>query len=448
LKIHVVGIGGIGMSGIALILKERGYDVQGSDIKESPMVKKLREKGIKVFIGHRAENVKGADVVIHSSAVKGENVELQTAKRLGIPVIPRADILSDLMKFKEGIAVAGTHGKTTTSSMIATVLLKCGAAPTVLLGGRLSLLGGANAVEGKGKWLVVEADESDGTFLRLHPTFSVITNVDNDHLDFYGSEERLKEAFLEFANRVSFYGKTFLCVECPKVREIAEKVYKRKSTYGFKEGEFRAKEVTPLGLGSIFSVEFKGKTLGKVKLNVPGRHNVLNALSAVAVALEAGLNFQEVAEALSEFRNANRRMELKGTVKGITFIDDYGHHPTEIEASYGAIKEAFPNRRVVVLFQPHRFSRTKLLWEQFVKVLSKIENLYLCDLYPAGEKPIEGVSAKELAKSCGARYLGTLEKACEALAEELRSGDVFLSLGAGSVTKAFDLISSRLKGEN
>ena len=441
-RVHVVGIGGIGMSGIALILKERGYAVQGSDLKESSMVRKLREKGIKVFLGHRPENVHGADVVIHSSAVKEDNVEIKEARRLGIPVIPRADILCDIMRFKEGIAVAGTHGKTTTSSMIATVLYRAGLKPTIIVGGRLSILGGINAHSGEGNWLVAEADESDGTFLKLTPTLSVITNIDTDHLDYYGSFERLKEAFVDFANRVSFYGKVILCGECKNVREILPKIYKRKLVYGFNpEDDFYASSVTSVSLGSVFTVFYKGKELGRVKLNVPGRHNVLNALAAIATSLEVGVSFKEVAEHLELFRNASRRMELKGTVNGVTFIDDYAHHPVEIESSLRALKESFPNRRLVVLFQPHRFSRLSSLWKDFVKVLKGIENLYICDIYPAGEAPISGVTAERLAKECGAVYCGSLEEACAILSGVLRKGDVFLSMGAGDVTKAFELIT-------
>ncbi|WP_456456715.1 UDP-N-acetylmuramate--L-alanine ligase [Thermovibrio sp.] len=446
MKVHIVGIGGIGMSGIALILKERGYEVQGSDIKESFMVKRLKEKGIKVFIGHKEENVKGADVVIHSSAVKESNPEIVKARELKIPVIPRSDVLADIMKMKESIAVAGSHGKTTTSSMVSSIMHKCGLKPTILVGGSLSFLGGYNAVEGEGNWIVAEADESDGTFLKLNPTFSVITNIDTDHLDFYGSIDELKKAFLEFANRTSFYGKVFVCAECKNLRELYGKIYKRKASYGLKEEwDFYASEISTLGFGSLFNVFYKGKRLGRVKLNVPGIHNVLNALGAVAVSLEVGIPFKEVSEKLEEFRNAKRRMELKGSLKGITFFDDYAHHPTEIEASYRAIKEAFPERRVIVVFQPHRYSRTKLLWKDFVRVLKEIENLYLCDIYPAGERKIEGISGKELAKECGAPFLPTLEEVAKELEKELKIGDIVLTLGAGDITNLFNIIVEKWK---
>ncbi|MEO2066224.1 MAG: UDP-N-acetylmuramate--L-alanine ligase [Desulfurobacteriaceae bacterium] len=440
MKVHIVGIGGIGMSGIALILKDRGFDVQGSDIKEGIMVKKLRDKGIKVFIGHRAENVEGADVLIHSSAVRKNNPEIIEAKRRGIPVIPRSDVLADIMKLTESIAVAGTHGKTTTSSMISRILYGAGLKPTILVGGSLSFLGGYNAVQGEGKWLVAEADESDGTFLKLNPTLSVITNIDADHLDYYGSLENVKEAFLEFANRTSFYGKLFACIDCENTRDIYRKVYKRKNSFGLsKDADFQAKDITPLGLGTVFEVFYKEKKLGRLKLNVPGRHNVVNALGAVAVSLEVGIPFNEIAQGLEEFRNAKRRMELKGSYNGITFFDDYGHHPTEIEASYRAIKEAFPDRRIVILFQPHRYTRTAALWKEFVRVLKGIDNLYICDIYPAGERPIEGITAEKLAKEVGAPYCGSLKEAVEVLRRELSPGDVLLTLGAGDVTNFFKL---------
>jgi len=442
LRVHVVGIGGIGMSGIALILKGRGFEVQGSDIRESSMVKRLREKGIKVFVGHHPENVKGADVLIHSSAVKEDNPEIAEARRRKIPVIPRSDVLADIMKLTESIAVAGTHGKTTTSSMISRILYGAGLKPTILVGGSLSFLGGYNAVQGEGKWLVAEADESDGTFLKLNPTLSVITNVDADHLDYYGSFKRIKEAFLEFANRTSFYGKLFACIDCPNTKEVYRKVYKRKSSFGLSpEADFQARGVVPVGLGTIFEVYYRGKRLGRVKLNVPGKHNIVNALGAIAVSLEVGIPFSEIAQGLEEFKNAKRRMELKGSFRGITFFDDYGHHPTEIEASYRAIKEAFPDRRVVVLFQPHRYTRTASLWKEFIRVLKGIENLYICDIYPAGESPIEGITAERLAKECGAPYCGGLKEAVEYLKGELRPGDVLLTLGAGDITNFFKLFT-------
>jgi len=443
-KIHFVGIGGIGMSGIAELLKNQGFEISGSDKRSSAITDHLKAIGIKVHIGHDPELVKFVDVVVKSSAVNDDNPEVVEALSRKIPVIRRAEMLAEIMRMSYGIGIAGTHGKTTTSSMIATVLFKAGLKPTIIVGGKLSFLGGINAHSGEGDWLVAEADESDGTFLKLTPTISVITNIDTDHLDYYGSFERLKEAFIDFANRVSFHGKVILCSECPNVREILPKVYKRKLTYGFSpENDFYASSVTPVGLGSVFTVFYKERELGRVKLNVPGKHNVLNALAAITASLEVGIPFKEVAEYLELFRNASRRMELKGTVNGVTFVDDYAHHPVEIESSFRALKESFPSRRLVVLFQPHRFSRVSSLWKEFIRVLKGIENLYICDIYPAGEAPIPGVTAERLAKECGAVYCGSLEEACAILSGVLREGDVFLSMGAGDVTKAFELITKK-----
>jgi len=447
LRVHIVGIGGIGMSGIAIILKERGFDVQGSDLKDGYNAKKLRSRGIRVFIGHREENVAGADVVIHSSAVKESNPEIRRAKELGIPVIPRSDVLCDISKVKESIAVSGTHGKTTTSSMIAYIFYKSGLEPTILVGGNLSFLNGYNAYEGSGRYMVLEADESDGTFLKLAPTIAVITNIDSDHLEHYGSLDKVKEAFTQFANRTAFYGKLFASIDCPRVREIYPKIYKRKSTFGLsEEADFYAKKITPVNLGTVFEVFYKDKKLGRVKLKVPGRHNVLNALAAIAVSLEVGLSFGEISEKLEEFENAKRRMELKGTFNGITFFDDYAHHPTEIKSSYQAIREAFPNRKVVVLFQPHRYSRTKNLWGEFVSTLRGIDELFICDIYSAGEEPIEGISSERLARECGAIYCGSLEGAVSRLREHLKPGEVLLTLGAGDITNFFKLFVGRNGG--
>ena len=445
MRIHVVGIGGIGMSGIAILLKERGYEITGSDVKESPMVKKLKESGIRVWIGHERKNVHGADVVVRSSAVKDDNVEVEEAKRLGIPVLSRAEILADIMKLKEGIAVAGTHGKTTTSSMIATVFWNAGFNPTILVGGRLPFLGGINASEGKGKWIIAEADESDGTFLKLIPTLSVITNIDSDHLDFYKNFDNLLQSFVEFANRTAFYGKVFLCGECENVLKVLGKIYKRKVVYGFSESfDLNAKILSKTSFKTTFEVKMNGKSLGAFTLNIPGKHNILNALACIGVSVEAGVPLSVIRESLENFKNAKRRMEIKGTVRGITFVDDYAHHPTEMKVSYTALKDAFPGRRIVVLFQPHRFSRVKMLWEEFVSTLKEMENVFLTDIYPAGEKPIEGVSSEKLAMESGAEYLGSLETACRKISKVLKENDVFVSMGAGDVTKAYDYISEFL----
>ncbi len=444
-RIHFVGIGGIGMSGLAILFKDMGYLVSGSDVKESENVKNLKKLGIKVFIGHRPENVEGAQVVIYSSAVPKDNVELVAARSKGLPVIPRADILSELMRFKEGVAVAGTHGKTTTTSMIATIFHRAGLQPSILVGGRLEWLDGLNAVSGKSEILVAEADESDGTFLKLTPALSVITNIDSDHLDFYGNLENVKSAFCEFANRTSFYGSVILCIDCQNVREIKDKIYKKTVTYGFSSQEFRISNFQQSGFKSSFSLSYREKPLGTVQLNVPGVHNALNATAAIIAALEFGIPFENAKEFLSDFKNAKRRLEEKGQANGVLVIDDYGHHPNEIKNTLNSLKEAFPDKRLVVLFQPHRFSRTKHLWNDFVNLLSNVDNLFIMDIYPAGEEPIDGIDSESLAKLCGATYAGDAERAEEILLDFLKSGDLLLTLGAGNVYKVGESIVKRLR---
>ncbi|WP_022847749.1 MULTISPECIES: UDP-N-acetylmuramate--L-alanine ligase [unclassified Desulfurobacterium] len=444
--VHFIGIGGIGISGLAYLFKKEGYYVTGSDIRESETTKFLEREGIKVFIGHKKENVEGADVVIHTSAVKRSNPEIVAALERGIPVIPRCDALSELMRFREGIAVAGTHGKTTTSSMISKIFYDAGVEPTILVGGKLDFLGFTNAYYGKSRVMIAETDESDGTFLKVLPSVSVVTNIDADHLDFYKNIETIKHSFAEFANRVSFYGKVFLCGECENVREILPFIYKRKIVYGFsKEFDLCACNVKQEGLSVEFEVLFKGRLEGKIHLPIPGKHNVLNALAAVGVSLEAGISFNEIAESLSTFKNAKRRAEIKGEEAGVVVIDDYGHHPTEIENTYKGIKDAYPDRDILVLFQPHRYTRTKLLWNEFADVLSRIDNLFLVDIYPAGEMPIESVSAEKLARFCGGTYVGSVDEAVFHILPLLKSNTVLLTLGAGDVYLAGEKILKHLK---
>lgn len=445
-RIHFIGIGGIGISGLAYLFKKEGYDVSGSDIKESETTKFLEKEGIRVYIGHRKENVRDVDVVIYTSAAKRSNPEIVAALEKGIPVVPRCDALSELMRFKEGIAVAGTHGKTTTSSMISKVFYDADLDPTILVGGKLDFLGFRNARYGKSDVMIAETDESDGTFLKILPSVSVITNVDADHLDFYKDIETIKRSFVEFANRVSFYGKVFLCGECENVRDIFPEIYKRKLIYGFsRDFDLCACNVVQEGLSVRFDVLFKGKFEGKISLPIPGKHNVLNALAAVGVSLEAGIPFSKIAESLSTFRNAKRRAEIKGEEAGVIVIDDYGHHPTEIENTYKGIREAYPDKKVLVLFQPHRYTRTKLLWDEFAQVLSKIDNLFIADIYPAGEEPIDDVSAEKLADLCGATYVGDVESAVFSILPLLKPDTVLLTLGAGNVYLAGEKILQILK---
>ncbi|OMH39973.1 UDP-N-acetylmuramate--L-alanine ligase [Desulfurobacterium indicum] len=445
-RIHFIGIGGIGISGLAYLFKKEGYDVSGSDIRESETTRFLEKEGINVYIGHRKENVKDADVVIYTSAAKRSNPEIVAALEKGIPVVPRCDALSELMRFKEGIAVAGTHGKTTTSSMISKVFYDDGFDPTILVGGKLDFLGFRNAYYGKSDIMIAETDESDGTFLKILPSVSVITNIDTDHLDFYKDIETIKRSFIEFANRVSFYGKVFLCGECRNVRDIFSKIYKKKLIYGFsRDFDLCACNVVQDGLSIRFDVLFKGKFEGNIFLPVPGKHNVLNALAAVGVSLEAGIPFTKIAESLSTFKNAKRRAEIKGEEAGVIVIDDYGHHPTEIENTYKGIREAYPDKKVLVLFQPHRYTRTKLLWDEFTQVLSGIDNLFITDIYPAGEEPIDDISAKKLADLCGAVYVGDVENAVSSILPLLEPDTVLLTLGAGNVYLAGEKILQILK---
>ncbi len=434
-KVHFVGIGGIGMSGIARILIEMGYEVSGSDIKENENTETLRKKGAKIYIGHSEENLdEKVQVVVYSSAVGEDNPEIRKAKRLGIPVIPRGEMLAELFKLKEGIAVSGSHGKTTTTSMIAHILEETGFDPTVLIGGILHRLGG-NAKLGKGDLLVSEADESDGSFLKLSPVVAVITNVDREHLDFYGNLKKIKEAFLRFADSVPFYGFCVANGDDKNVLQIAGKVRKRLLLFGtggsahvrgvnlsVEEGRYR------------FEVYVKGKKLGSVSLSIPGRHNVLNALAALTTCLELGVSFREIAKALESFKNPKRRMELKGYYKGSPVYDDYGHHPTEMRAVIESIRELYPKRKLLLVFQPHRFSRTHLLFDEFVKVLKLPDVSVVTEIYPAGEKNLYGVSGRSLAERAGVFFAEEEERIFE-FVERFGKDSVVLFMGAGDITK-------------
>ena len=435
-RVHFIGIGGIGISGIAQILLEMGYQVSGSDIRENKNTEILRKKGAKVYIGHRPENVKDAQVVVYSSAIKQDNPEILEAKRRNIPVIPRCEMLAELFKIKEGIAVSGSHGKTTTTSMIAEILINAGFDPTVLIGGRLKRLG-TNAKLGAGDLLVSEADESDGSFLRISPAVAVVTNVDKEHLDFYKSFENIKKAFEEFVNSVPFYGFSVVNVDDEVLKEIVKKSHERVITYSLKdENSILRAENLRLEKGRYkFSLIYKGKNLGEVHLGIPGRHNVYNALASAGVALELGIDFEVIKSSLENFKNAERRLDLKGYFKGIPVYDDYGHHPTEIKAVYESLKELYPNKNILVIFQPHRYSRTYFLFNEFVEVLKNIENLIITDIYPAGEENVYKVEAKKLAKECGAVFIKDKEEVFKEVEKRAEKSDVILFLGAGSISK-------------
>lgn len=436
-RIHFVGIGGIGMSGIAEVLINMGYEISGSDIGQSSTVKRLKDLGADITIGHSAENVEGSGVVVISSAIRADNPEVLRAKELNIPVIPRAEMLAELMRLRYGIAVAGSHGKTTTTSMVAAVLSYGKLDPTIVVGGKVTAMG-TNARLGRGDFMVVEADESDGSFLRLSPVISVLTNIDEEHMDHYKDMNELEGAFSTFINKIPFYGLSVLCIDCPRTKELSRNFKKRFLTYGFdKEAELRAENVAIEGFQTKFDVFLNNTELGSVILHVPGRHNAQNALAAIAVGMELGMSFEDVRLGLSEFRGIDRRLQVKGEGRGIKVIDDYAHHPREIEVTLEAIKQSHSGR-VVVIFQPHRYSRTKLLFDEFVQVLTKTDMLYIMDIYAASEDPISGVSSETLSKaviekgSKNVRHLNG-DDMLTILLEELKEGDVVLTLGAGNV---------------
>ena len=448
-RIHLIGIGGSGMSGIAEVLLTMGYQVSGSDLKAGEVTDRIVRLGGRVFVGHSASNVEGAQVVVFSSAVQQDNPELEAARAAGVPVIARAEMLAELMRMKYGVAVGGAHGKTTTTSMVAAVLARGGLDPTIVVGGRLHALG-SNARLGHGAFLVAEADESDGSFLRLAPAVVVITNVDREHLDHYRSLDEIRKAFVYFANRIPFYGVSVLCVDDPEVRALLPEVRKRTVLYGCSaDAQVRAEDVRLTAEGSRFRVSAGESVLGEVELRLPGRHNVLNALAAVTVGLELEVGFAHIAEALAGFRGVSRRFELKGEVAGVRVVDDYAHHPTEVRATLAAARPG-TGRRLVV-FQPHRFTRTRELSEEFGGSFADADRVWVLDVYGAGEKPIAGISGATIVESArrqGAEHLEHQPDA-EVVASEVaacaRTGDMVLTLGAGDVWKIGEAILSRLR---
>jgi len=449
-RIHFIGVGGAGMSGLAEVLLNMGYQVSGSDLKATDVTDRIVTLGGRVFLGHTSSNVEGAQVVVYSSAVRPDNPELVRARANGIPVIPRADMLAELMRMKYGVAVGGSHGKTTTTSMVAAVLQRGGLDPTIVVGGRLKTLG-ANAQLGHGRFLVAEADESDGSFLRLAPAVTVITNIDREHLDHYKDLDDVRQAFIYFANRVPFYGVAVLCVDDDNVRSILPKVTKRSILYGTRpEAEIRGVGLEMLPHGSRFRVEDAGQRVGMIELQVPGRHNALNALAAVAVGLEFEIAFEHIAESLEAFRGVGRRFELRGEVAGVRVVDDYGHHPTEIAATLAAAKGL--GGRVLVVFQPHRYTRTQSLREEFGRCFGDADRVWVMDVYAAGEASIPGVSGETVVESARAhgaahvRYTPTAAEAVEAALKEARAGDVLLTMGAGDVSKLGEILLDGLRG--
>jgi UDP-N-acetylmuramate--alanine ligase len=449
---HFTGIGGIGMSAIAEVLLNLGYEISGSDLRLSPVTDRLISLGARVFEGHRAANVAGARALVVSSAVDESNPEVQEARRLQIPVIPRGELLAELMRLKYGIAVAGSHGKTTATSITATILNHAGLDPTVMVGGRVATMGGSNARVGKSDFLLVESDESDGSFLKLAPIIAVVTNIDREHLDHYPSLDAIREAFIEFVNKVPFYGAAIVCLDDANVQSIMPAIKRRTVTYGTTaQADMQATEIDCGAFASDFRLQYRSMDLGRFHLNVAGRHNVLNAMAAIAVSLELEVAPDVIREALGAFSGVDRRFQMRGQARGVTVIDDYGHHPTEIRATLdGARLCGF--RRIHVLFQPHRFTRTFHLADEFARAFNQADSVFVMDIYAASEKPIEGVSAEMLVERMrqfghrGARYVGTLDRGVEALAAVAGEGDLVLTQGAGSVWQAGEKLLERLRG--
>lgn len=432
-KFHFIGIGGIGMCGLAELLHNMGAVVTGSDLSENANTERLSEMGVKIYKGHDAKNVGPADVVVFSSAVKKENPEVQEARRQQIPLIPRAEALAEIMRLKRGLAVAGTHGKTTTTSMTAAIFLEAQLEPTIVVGGRLDLIQ-STARLGTGQWLVAEADESDGSFQKLTPEIAIITNIDNDHLDYYHSVENLQKAFHDFALKVPFYGSCIVCGDDALVRKTFDSFTKRIYFYGFNVGnDFRIQ-------GSAGDYElFEGaQSLGRFRLNVPGHHNALNATAAIISGLKAGIPFEVCRKGLMRFQGVDRRFHFKGIKNDIQIYDDYGHHPTEVKATLQAFREKYPKNRIVVLFQPHRFSRTQSCWDQFLNCFEDCDQLLLTDIYPAGEVAIAGVDSSTLKKSIQHKncyYLPKSAQLATQVQEHLKAHDIFVTLGAGDAWK-------------
>jgi UDP-N-acetylmuramate--alanine ligase len=454
-KIHFVGIGGMGMCGIAEVLANMGYRVSGSDMNDTEITRHLVNIGCTIARGHRADHLGEADVVVVSSAIKGYNPEVEAARARMIPVIPRAEMLGELMRMKYGIAVAGAHGKTTTTTMMHTVLMAAGLDPTAVIGGRVNSLGLANARWGKSDYLVAEADESDGSFLTLSPTLAIVTNVDAEHLDHYGSFDHVKRAFTDFCNRVPFYGMSALCLDDPGVAAILPQLTKRYVTYGVtSQAIYRARNVRHDGLVTRFVAWRRADELGEVVLPMPGNHNVLNALGVLALADFLALPFETFVQALAHFEGVARRFTVRGEIGGITVVDDFGHHPAEVRATLAGARASFAGRRVLAAFQPHRYTRTRDQWAEFPRAFHDADTVVICDIFAAGEKPIDGISSKrlvELAREAGhpdVHYVARREDLAAWLDARAKPGDLVITLGAGNIqlscNEVIELLERRL----
>lgn len=448
--LHFAGIGGIGMSGIAEVLINLNFKISGSDLKLSPITERLQSLGATIYEGHSARNLGSARALVISSAVREDNPELVEARRLQIPVIPRGELLAELMRLKYGIAIAGSHGKTSTTSMCAAILSHAGVDPTVVVGGRVRAMGGSNARVGQSEFLVVESDESDGSFLKLAPILAVVTNIDHEHLDHYKTFDKVLDAFAEFVNRVPFYGAAVLCLDDPYVQRILPTVKRRTVTYGESaQADLRVTNIRPASISSEFQLSLRGNDLGTFRLNVPGIHNVLNATAAVGIALELEIPVETIRAGVQTYSGVDRRMQVRGEAGGAIVLDDYGHHPTEIRATLSAVKLG-GHRRMHVLFQPHRYTRTQMLMDEFAQSFHAADHVYIMDIYAASEQPIEGVTAEVLTNRLrqfghrGVEYVGSMDAGVDSIAASVQPGDVVLTLGAGSVSQAGEKILRRL----
>jgi UDP-N-acetylmuramate--alanine ligase len=449
--IHFVGIGGIGMSGIAELLLNLGYKVSGSDIRSSGITRRLKRLGGIIFEGHSAEQVSGADVVVTSSAIGADNPEVVAARKASIPLIPRAEMLAELMRLKYSVAVAGAHGKTSTTSIIASVLSEGGLDPTVVIGGKLKGID-SNALLGRGDFIVAEADESDGSFLKMSPTIAVVTNIDREHLDFYEDLTSIKEVFLSFIDRIPFYGLAVLCLDNEPIQELIPKIKKRFTTYGMStQADFHARDIVFSNQKSRFDIYHMGDLLGSITLNLPGTHNVYNSLASIAVGIELDVSFDIIKNALETLEGVQRRLEVKGEKRGITVIDDYGHHPTEIKTTLRAVRESWPDRRIIAVFQPHRYTRTKALFNEFTRSFYQSDLLVVLPIYPAGEEKIEGIDGGTLCEGIRthghkeAVFKESFKEAVLYLNEILEERDILLTLGAGDVWKVGEEVLDILK---
>jgi len=449
--IHFVGIGGIGMSGIAELLLNLGYKVSGSDLKVSDITEHLQILGGTIFQGHQANQIAGADVVVTSSAVGRDNPEVLAAEHESIPVIPRAEMLAELMRLKYSVAIAGAHGKTTTTSIVASVLARGGLDPTVVIGGKLKSIG-SNAVLGQGDFIVAEADESDGSFLKFSPAIAVVTNIDREHLDFYPDLDAIKAVFLNFIDRIPFYGLAILCLDNEPIQDLIPEIKKRYTTYGMStQADFQIRDVEFKKRQSRFTVIHQGHKLGRITLNLPGIHNVYNATASIAVGIELDVPFAAIKSALETLEGVQRRLEIKGEAGGITVVDDYGHHPTEIKTTLDALEKCWPDQRKVVVFQPHRYSRTRALFDDFTRAFYQSDVLVVLPIYAASEKEIEGITGQLLCEGIQAHghrevvYAAEMNRAVAYLKQNLKSGDILLTLGAGDVWKVGEQVLKELK---